>query len=79
MISNFIIPKKLQNKKNCGNKSLGHIGRVSLRKTLLNAQNAHNNLRVNGKFSSKLSNKNITYKAYIDKLYSEVSPPELSK
>jgi hypothetical protein len=71
-----IVPKKLQNKKNSGNKGLGHTGRIFLRKTLLNA---HNNLRVDGKFSGKLSHKNTTYKAYIDKLYSEVSPPELSK
>lgn len=61
------IPKKLQNKKNSGNKSLGHTGRIFLRKTLLNT---HNNLRVDG----KLSHKNTTYKAYIDKFYSEVSP-----
>ena len=64
---NIIIPKKLQNKKNSGNKSLGHKGRIYLRKTLLNAQN---NLRVDG----KLSHKNTIYKSYIDKFYSEVSP-----
>lgn len=66
-----MIPKKLQNKKNSGNKRLGHTGRIFLRKTLLNA---HNNLRVDGKFSGKLSHKNTIYKSYIDKLYSEVSP-----
>ena len=63
LISNFNT-KETSTQKNSGNKSLGHIGRVSLRKTLLNAQNDHNNVRVNGKFSSKFSNKNMTYKAY---------------